>query len=125
MCLFAIRKKGQTPFSRQMIVLGDEDRLQRMSIVEEGGTKRINMAHLAIVGSHAINGVAQIHSEILKSQTFKDFYEMFPSRFQNKTNGITPRRWLLLCNPDLASLITEKLGEHWATHLNELRNLVR
>ncbi|WAR19167.1 PYGB-like protein [Mya arenaria] len=75
---------------------GDEARLRRMSIVEEYGEKKINMAHLAIVGSHAINGVAAIHSEIIKSNTFKDFYEMFPDRFQNKTNGITPRRWLLL-----------------------------
>lgn len=104
---------------------GDELRVKRMSIVEEGALRRINMAHLAIVGSHAVNGVAQIHSEILKSQTFRDFYEMFPGRFQNKTNGITPRRWLLLCNPELASLITQKLGGTWTNHLGELRKLVR
>jgi len=103
---------------------GDEDRVRRMSIVEEAEKKQVNMAHLAIVGSHAVNGVAMLHSEILKKQVFRDFYEMFPSRFQNKTNGITPRRWLLMCNPDLASFITEKIGSKWVTHLQELRKLV-
>ncbi|TNM84895.1 hypothetical protein fugu_009073 [Takifugu bimaculatus] len=78
---------------------GDQDRLRRMSLIEEGGQKRINMAHLCIVGSHAVNGVAQIHSDILKATVFKDFYEMEPHKFQNKTNGITPRRWLVMCNP--------------------------
>lgn len=114
--LFLIEVKRKFP--------GDEKRLQRMSIVEEGPNKRINMAHLAIIGSHAINGVAVIHSEILKAQTFRDFYDMYPSRFQNKTNGITPRRWLLLCNPELASLITAKLGKNWVNHLGQLRQLV-
>ena len=108
---------------RQMFP-GDDNRMRRMSIVEEGDQRRINMAHLAIVGSHAINGVAQIHSDILKRTTFRDFYEMFPGRFQNKTNGITPRRWLMLCNPDLTTLITSKLGESWVKHLSELKQLV-
>lgn len=103
---------------------GDEDRLRRMSIVEENPIKQINMARLAIVGSHAVNGVAKIHSDILKKELFRDFYEMFPERFQNKTNGITPRRWLLLCNPDLADLVTSQLGEGWVKHLAELRRLV-
>lgn len=103
---------------------GDGDRMRRMSLVEEGQEKKINMAYLAIVGSHAINGVAFIHSEIIKKNTFRDFYQMFPDRFQNKTNGITPRRWLLLCNPGLADIIADKIGETWVTNLYELRRLV-
>ncbi|KAJ9575300.1 hypothetical protein L9F63_025748, partial [Diploptera punctata] len=86
---------------------GDWDRVKRMSLVEEEGEKRVNMAHLCIVGSHAVNGVARIHSEIIKNDIFHDFYELSPEKFQNKTNGITPRRWLLLCNPSLADLIAE------------------
>ncbi|XP_045198011.2 glycogen phosphorylase, muscle form-like [Mercenaria mercenaria] len=113
--LFLIEVKRHFP--------NDEDRLKRMSIVEETPLKQINMAHLAIVGSHAVNGVAKIHSEILKRQVFRDFFEMFPGRFQNKTNGITPRRWLLLCNPGLADLITERLGDGWVKHLDQLRKL--
>ncbi|PVD25614.1 hypothetical protein C0Q70_13273 [Pomacea canaliculata] len=101
----------------------DPDRLRRMSLVEEDGEKRVNMAYLAIVGSHAVNGVAAIHSDILKADTFRDFYEMYPERFQNKTNGITPRRWLLLCNPGLADVIADKIGENWVTNLSELRRL--
>lgn len=103
---------------------GDVARLGRMSLVEEIGEKRINMAHLAIVGSHAVNGVAAIHSEILKVDLFKDFYEMNPEKFQNKTNGITPRRWLLVCNSNLADVILEKIGEGWIVHLEELKKLI-
>ncbi|NXT26994.1 PYGL protein, partial [Syrrhaptes paradoxus] len=99
------------------------DRLRRMSLIEEGGTKRINMAHLCIVGSHAVNGVAKIHSEIVKTQVFKDFAELEPEKFQNKTNGITPRRWLLLCNPGLAELIAEKIGEDYVRDLSQLTKL--
>ncbi|XP_012946529.1 glycogen phosphorylase, brain form [Aplysia californica] len=102
---------------------GDNERLARMSLVEEGGEKKLNMANVSIVGSKAINGVAAIHSEIIKKSTFKDFYEMFPKKFQNKTNGITPRRWLLLCNPGLADIVAEKIGETWVTNLSELRKL--
>jgi len=102
---------------------GDWDRVKRMSLVEEEGEKRVNMAHLCIVGSHAVNGVAQIHSDILKSDIFRDFYELSPEKFQNKTNGITPRRWLLLCNPSLADLIAEKIGEDWIVHLEQLQQL--
>uniref|UniRef100_A0A8C0EWD7 Alpha-1,4 glucan phosphorylase n=1 Tax=Bubo bubo TaxID=30461 RepID=A0A8C0EWD7_BUBBB len=86
---------------------GDIDRLRRMSVIEEGDCKRINMAHLCVIGSHAVNGVARIHSDIVKNSVFKDFYELEPEKFQNKTNGITPRRWLLLCNPGLADIIAE------------------
>ncbi len=81
------------------------------------------MAHLAIVGSHAVNGVARLHSELIKRSLFKNFYELWPEKFQNKTNGITPRRWLLLCNPMLSDLISDKIGEDWATHLDKLANL--
>ncbi|KAK5619572.1 hypothetical protein CRENBAI_012708, partial [Crenichthys baileyi] len=86
---------------------GDNDRLRRMSLIEEGDIKKINMAHLCIVGSHAVNGVARIHSEIITNTVFKDFYDMDPQKFQNKTNGITPRRWLVMCNPGLAEVIAE------------------
>uniref|UniRef100_A0A2P2HW60 Alpha-1,4 glucan phosphorylase n=1 Tax=Hirondellea gigas TaxID=1518452 RepID=A0A2P2HW60_9CRUS len=102
---------------------GDMDRMGRLSLVEELGEKRINMAHLCIVGSHAVNGVAAIHSEIIKRDLFKDFYELTPEKFQNKTNGITPRRWLLLCNPTLSDLIAERIGEEWVVHLDELVKL--
>lgn len=105
---------------------GDFDRMRRMSIVEEAdqfGEKRINMAHMSILGSHVTNGVAAIHSDLLTKTTFKDFYEFFPERFQNKTNGITPRRWLLLCNPALSDLIVEKIGEEWETDLSQLQKL--
>ncbi|XP_056401965.1 glycogen phosphorylase, liver form isoform X2 [Hyla sarda] len=102
---------------------GDVDRLRRMSLIEEDGGKRINMAHLCIVGSHAVNGVARIHSEIVKNQVFKDFSDLEPGKFQNKTNGITPRRWLLLCNPGLAELIAEKIGEDYVKDLSQLTKL--
>lgn len=94
-----------------------------MSCVEEDGDKRINMAHLAIIGSHAVNGVAALHSEIIKNSIFRDFYEMEPQKFQNKTNGITPRRWLLLCNPGLSDVICEKIGDQWPVHLEQLAQL--
>lgn len=102
---------------------GDFDRMRRMSMVEEDGEKRINMARLSIVGTHAVNGVAALHTEILKRDLFHDFYEMTPDKFQNKTNGITPRRWLLLCNPGLADLICEKIGDEWPVHLDQLAQL--
>uniref|UniRef100_T1JIP1 Alpha-1,4 glucan phosphorylase n=1 Tax=Strigamia maritima TaxID=126957 RepID=T1JIP1_STRMM len=104
---------------------GDDGRTRRMSLVEEEGEKRINMANLCIVGSHSVNGVAAIHSEIIKRDIFKDFFEMFPERFQNKTNGVTPRRWVLLCNPGLADAITEKVGDSWVVHLDHLKRLMK
>ncbi|XP_053575961.1 glycogen phosphorylase, muscle form [Bombina bombina] len=103
---------------------GDVERMRRMSLVEEGSVKRINMAHLCIVGSHAVNGVAQIHSDIIRDTVFHDFYEMDPHKFQNKTNGITPRRWLVLCNPGLAEVIAERIGEDYITHLDHLKKLL-
>uniref|UniRef100_A0A673ISY0 Alpha-1,4 glucan phosphorylase n=1 Tax=Sinocyclocheilus rhinocerous TaxID=307959 RepID=A0A673ISY0_9TELE len=102
---------------------GDVDRMRRMSLIEEGGQKRVNMAHLCIVGSHAVNGVARIHSDILKATVFKDFYEMDPHKFQNKTNGITPRRWLVMCNPGLAEVIAERIGEDFIRDLDQLKKL--
>lgn len=96
-----------------------------MSLVEEGGQKKINMAHLCIVGSHAVNGVAQIHSDIIKDTVFKDFYDMDPQKFQNKTNGITPRRWLVMCNPGLAEIIAERIGEDYIRDLSQLKNLLK
>uniref|UniRef100_A0A8D2PV66 Alpha-1,4 glucan phosphorylase n=1 Tax=Zosterops lateralis melanops TaxID=1220523 RepID=A0A8D2PV66_ZOSLA len=103
---------------------GDIDRLRRMSVIEEGDCKRINMAHLCVIGSHAVNGVARIHSDIVRNSVFKDFYELEPEKFQNKTNGITPRRWLLLCNPGLADVIAEKIGEGFITDLSQLKKLL-
>ena len=102
---------------------GDEARLQRMSIVQEQPRKEIRMAHLAIVGSHSINGVAEMHSDLVKSQLVPDFYEMWPERFNNKTNGVTPRRWLLNCNHRLAALISQSLGHGWIADLNQLGGL--
>jgi starch phosphorylase len=102
---------------------GDEARIRRMSLVEEDGEKRINMGYLCIVGSHTVNGVAQIHSDLLKTTLFKDFYEYTPEKFQNKTNGITPRRWLLLCNQSLSDAIADKIGEGWIRNLSELKKL--
>jgi starch phosphorylase len=102
---------------------GDEGRVQRVSLVEEGAQRRIRMANLAIVGSHSTNGVAEIHSELLRTRTVKDLAELFPKRFSNKTNGVTPRRWLLLANPALASTITESIGDGWITDISDLTRL--
>jgi glycogen phosphorylase len=102
---------------------GDEGRLQRVSLIEEGPAKHVRMANLAIVGSHSINGVAEIHSQLLRKTTVKDLAEMFPERFNNKTNGVTPRRWLLLSNPFLAGAITDAIGDDWVTNLRHLTKL--
>src|SRR2546427_1445038 len=102
---------------------GEEGRVQRVSLVEEGAERKIRMANLAIVGSHSTNGVAAIHSELLRTVTVKDLAEMFPERFSNKTNGVTPRRWLLLANPALAHTISEAIGDGWVTDLDRLSEL--
>src|SRR5437773_2194156 len=102
---------------------GDEGRLARVSLIEEGPTRHVRMANLAIVGSHSTNGVAAIHSKLLRTITVKDLAEMFPERFSNKTNGVTPRRWLLLANPALAGTITEAIGDGWVTDLGQLSKL--
>uniref|UniRef100_A0A672N9P8 Alpha-1,4 glucan phosphorylase n=1 Tax=Sinocyclocheilus grahami TaxID=75366 RepID=A0A672N9P8_SINGR len=101
----------------------DMDRIRSMSLIEEEGGKRVNMAHLCIVGSHKVNGVAEIHSDIIKRDVFRDFSELEPEKFQNKTNGITPRRWLLLCNPGLADLIAEAIGEEYVKDMTQLQKL--
>ncbi|MGO8699106.1 MAG: glycogen/starch/alpha-glucan family phosphorylase [Limisphaerales bacterium] len=102
---------------------GNEDRVRMVSLVEEGATPRIRMANLAIVGSHSTNGVSAIHSELLRNHTVKDLAEVFPGRFSNKTNGVTPRRWLLLANPSLARAISGAIGDGWITNLERLQEL--
>src|SRR5271163_2678321 len=102
---------------------GDEGRVERVSLIEEGKERKVRMANLAIVGSHSTNGVAAVHSKLLRTTTVKDLAEMFPERFSNKTNGVTPRRWLLEANPALAGAITEAIGDRWITNLGELTAL--
>mmetsp|Transcript_5139 Transcript_5139/g.4359 ORF Transcript_5139/g.4359 Transcript_5139/m.4359 type:complete len:522 (+) Transcript_5139:1165-2730(+) len=103
---------------------GDGDKLQRLSIIEEADHKRVRMANLCIIGSHTVNGVAAIHSELLKTTLFKDFYEIFPHKFQNKTNGVTPRRWIVCCNPELAALYSKHLGnKDWPADLAQIAQL--
>jgi starch phosphorylase len=102
---------------------GDEERVRCVSLVEEGTERKIRMANLAIVGSHSTNGVSAIHTDLLRTTTVKDLAEMFPERFNNKTNGVTPRRWLLLANPALAGAITDAMGDGWVTDLSRLRQL--
>jgi starch phosphorylase len=101
----------------------DGERLRRMSIIDESGEKYVRMANLAIVGSSSVNGVAELHTQLLEQRVLKDFFEFWPSKFNNKTNGITPRRWLLKANPLLARLITEAIGDKWITDLDQLRKL--
>jgi starch phosphorylase len=101
----------------------DEGRIARVSLIEEGPNKHVRMANLAIVGSHSTNGVAAIHSQLLRTTTVKDLAEVFPERFNNKTNGVTPRRWLLLANPALARTITDAIGDGWITDLSQLSKL--
>lgn len=102
---------------------GDTGKLSRMSLFEEGPIKKVNMAHLAIVGSHAVNGVSELHTKILKNKLFKDFVDIHPDRFFNKTNGITPRRWLVQANRGLSQLITDTIGDNWKHHLDDLKQL--
>ena len=112
-------------FLRQISAIypGDQARLARMSLIDENGERYVRMANLAIIGSSSVNGVAQLHSQILKDSLFKDFYELLPSHFHNVTNGITPRRWLLKSNPQLANLITESIGDKWIRELDELKKI--
>src|SRR5262249_13386713 len=104
----------------------DGGRMSRISLIgEEGGGQTVRMANLAIVGTHSTNGVAAIHSELLRTTTVRDLAEMFPERFNNKTNGVTPRRWLLTANPPLAAAITKAIGDRWITDLSQLSGLKR
>jgi starch phosphorylase len=102
----------------------DKGRLQRVSLIEEGPTRKVRMAHLAVVGSHSTNGVAELHSDLLRTHLLRDFAELFPDRFNNKTNGVTPRRWLQQANPWLSRLITEAIGDEWITDLDLLHKLL-
>jgi starch phosphorylase len=102
---------------------GDKDRIARMSLIEEGGEQLVRMAYLAIVGSYSVNGVAELHSKLLQQGLFNDFYQLWPEKFNNKTNGVTPRRWLAACNPELAELITKTIGVGWLTDLSLLKKL--
>ncbi len=100
---------------------GNREKLARMSIVEEGSAKQIRMANLAIIGSHSVNGVAKIHSELVKTKLVPDFYELWPEKFNNKTNGVTPRRWIVTANPRLSELICEAIGDKWIADLEEIK----
>jgi starch phosphorylase len=102
---------------------GDDDRARTLSLIDESGERYVRMANLACVGSHAINGVAALHTKLLEEYVLHDFYEMYPQRFSNKTNGVTPRRWMALANPGLAALITRKIGDGWISNLDQLRTL--
>ena len=102
---------------------GDEARLSRLSLIDESGDRYVRMAHLAVVGSHAVNGVAALHTELLKTRLLSDFHDLTPEKFSNKTNGVTPRRWMVLANPHLARLITSRLGHSWIHDLEKLRKL--
>ena len=102
---------------------GDIAKLQRMSLIDENGERYVRMANLCVVGTSSVNGVAELHTEILKSTLFKDFYELWPEKFHNVTNGITPRRWLLKANPSLSQLISESIGDSWITRLDDLKKL--
>ncbi|MCH7995354.1 MAG: glycogen/starch/alpha-glucan phosphorylase, partial [Planctomycetes bacterium] len=103
--------------------VGDDARMKRMSIIGEGKEKRIRMAHLAIVGSHSVNGVAALHTRLLKEKELKDFHKMYPDRINNKTNGITPRRWLRAANPELAKLVSDRNGNGWIKDLDKIRDV--
>src|SRR5690606_31499373 len=112
-------------FLRQVHVTwpNDTQGRARMSIIEEGPVKHIRMAHLAVIGSHSVNGVAELHSQLVRERVLRDFAELWPQRFNNKTNGVTPRRWLLQCNPSLAGAIARRIGPGWVTKLDELAKL--
>jgi len=102
---------------------GDVEKIRKLSLIEEGGHQMVRMANLSVVGSHSVNGVAALHTQLLKSDLFPEFDALYPGKLNNKTNGITPRRWLLACNPRLSKLITSKIGSGWERHLDKLREL--
>jgi len=121
--IYEINRRFLDEVARRYANDPDPTRLQRMSLIEEGEEKKVRMAHLAIVGSHSTNGVAALHSSLLKTDIFKDFYDFFPERFNNKTNGITQRRWLKKCNPSLSTLISQAIGDGWIRNLDEIKKL--
>lgn len=103
--------------------MGDEERISQLSLIDESGSRSVRMANLACAGSYSINGVAALHTELVKTTILKDFYDLSPEKFNNKTNGVTPRRWMVQANPRLANLITSKIGDGWIKHLDDLRGL--
>lgn len=103
--------------------IDDDAKLSQLSLIDDSGEKYVRMAHLACVGSHAVNGVAALHSDLLKLTVLKDFHELWPEKLTNVTNGVTPRRWMVLSNPQLTELITQKIGDRWITHLGDLKQL--
>jgi len=107
----------------RMAFFGDEERIKRLSLIDESGERYVRMANLATVGSHAVNGVAALHSELLRTTVMRDFAELWPEKFSNRTNGVTPRRWIALSNPRLAHCITQRIGEEWIRDLEQLRRL--
>jgi glycogen phosphorylase len=119
--IYEINRRFLKDVSIRFMRNGEKQRA--MSLIEEGAEKRVRMAHLAIVGSHSVNGVAELHTRLLQEQALRDFADMYPDRFNNKTNGITPRRWLLSANPGLSDLISQYIGDRWVTDLNELRKI--
>lgn len=106
-----------------MRFLGDAERVVRLSLIDEAGERYVRMAHLACVGSHAINGVAALHTELLEQDVLADFHDLWPEKFSNKTNGVTPRRWLALSNSRLTTLLSKQIGASWIQDLSELRRL--
>jgi glycogen phosphorylase len=102
---------------------GESERVSRMSIIQEGDEKMVRMGYLSVIGSHSVNGVAALHSELLKTNLFKDFYELWPERFNNKTNGVTPRRWVAKANPAMSLAISKKIGDSWIGDLNKIKKL--
>ena len=107
----------------RMTFPNDSGRVERLSIIEEGAEKQVRMANLACIGSFSINGVAELQSELLRTTVFPDFADLWPQKFSNKTNGVTPRRFMRLANPILADLISERIGDAWLTNLEALREL--
>ncbi|MDP1896578.1 MAG: glycogen/starch/alpha-glucan family phosphorylase, partial [Sulfurimicrobium sp.] len=120
--IFEINRRFMKEVSRRWP--GDSQRLARMSIIEEGHEAQVRMAYLAVVAGFSVNGVAELHSELLQQDLFHDFYELWPAKFNNKTNGVTQRRWLASSNPALSQLITDTIGDGWATDLQQLRKLI-
>ncbi len=102
---------------------GDNERMRRMSIIEEGAVPQVRMAYLAIVGSFSVNGVAALHSQLLVQGLFRDFYELWPQKFNNKTNGVTPRRWIARCNPGMSRLVSDKIGDGWVSDLQQINKI--
>lgn len=121
--IYEINRRFLDDFRRLFSEINDE-KVRNTSIIEEGNEKTVRMSHLAIIGSHSVNGVSSLHTHLLKTRIFRDFYELWPERFNNKTNGITQRRWLRVCNPELSHLISQHIGDGWITDLSEMKKLI-